>query len=132
MKKITFIAALALVAFAGTTTYAQQAKPQQLQAVSPDNDEDDDQIERFKDKLNLTPEQKTQIKAIRDKRAAEKNDLKAKLKALRDAEREEIKAILTEEQRALIKEKKESRELNYHQIKGKRPVPSEKPTQKPE
>jgi Spy/CpxP family protein refolding chaperone len=123
MKKITFIAALALVAFAGTTTYAQQAKPQQLQAVSSDNDEDDDQIERFKDKLNLTPEQKTQIKAIRDKRAAEKNDLKAKLKALRDAEREEIKAILTEEQRALIKEKKE---MKHEQIKGSRPAPKHK------
>jgi Spy/CpxP family protein refolding chaperone len=123
MKKITFIAALALFAFAGTTAYAQAPQPQQLQAVNPDNDEDDDQIERFKDKLNLTPEQKIQIKAIREKRAAEKNDLKAKLKAIKDAEREEIKAILTEEQRALIKEKKE---MKHEQIKGSRPAPKHK------
>jgi Spy/CpxP family protein refolding chaperone len=123
MKKITFIAAVALFAFAGTTAYAQAPKPQQLHAVNPDNDEDDDQIERFKDKLNLTPEQKTQIKAIREKRAAEKNDLKAKLKAIRTAEREEINAILTEEQRALIKEKKETK---HEQIKGSRPTPKHK------
>lgn len=123
MKKITFIAALALFAFAGTTAYAQAPHPQQLHAVSPDNDEDDDQIERFKDKLNLTPEQKTQIKAIREKRAAERNDLKAKLKAIKTAEREEINAILTDEQRALIKEKKETK---HEQIKGSRPAPKHK------
>lgn len=123
MKKITFIAALAFVAFAGTTAYAQAPQPQQLQAVNPDNDEDDDQIERFKDKLNLTPEQKTQIKAIRDKRAAERNELKAKLKAIKTAEREEINAILTDEQRALIKEKKETK---HEQIKGSRPAPKHK------
>lgn len=123
MKKITFIAALALFAFAGTTAYAQAPQPQQLHAVSPEHDEDDDQIERFKDQLKLTPEQKTQIKAIRDKRATERNDLKAKLKAIKTAEREEINAILTDEQRALIKEKKE---MKHEQFKGSRPAPKHK------
>ncbi len=126
-KKTILISAIAALSLNGYTAFAQAHQPKQLHQVNPINEEDTDHVERFKDQLNLTQEQKIQIKAIREKRAAEKADLKNKLKALREAERTEIDAVLTEEQRALLKEKKEAKEFKHHELKGKRPVPTQKP-----
>jgi Spy/CpxP family protein refolding chaperone len=117
MKRISIIA-LVLFTFATTITVnAQTAKNQKtLQHVQPDDD--DDPIEKFKDQLKLTTEQQAKIKDIKQKRAAEKKELMAKLKAIRNAEREEINAILTDEQRALIKEKKAAKQTDAKE-KGK-------------
>ena len=117
MKRISIIA-LVLFTFATTITVnAQTAKNQKtLQHVQPDGD--DDPIEKFKDQLKLTTEQQAKIKDIKQKRAAEKKELMAKLKAIRNAEREEINAILTDEQRALIKEKKAAKQTDAKE-KGK-------------
>lgn len=125
-KKTVLITAIAALTLNGFSAFAQAHQPKQLHHVKPINDEDNDSVERFKDQLNLSEEQKNQIKAIREKRAAEKADLKNKLKELRLAERTEIDAVLTEEQRALLKEKKEAKEFKHHELKGKRPI------QKPE
>lgn len=125
-KKTVLITAIAALTLNGFSAFAQAHQPKLLHHVKPINDEDNDSVERFKDQLNLTEDQKNQIKAIREKRAAEKADLKNKLKELRLAERTEIDAVLTEEQRALLKEKKEAKEFKHHELKGKRPI------QKPE
>ena len=125
MKNLKIVAIVALFAIAtGVSAQDKMERPMKLQVNEHHNqDEDDDQIEKFKDQLNLTEEQKTQIKEIRGKRAAEKKELKTKLKDIRVAERVEINQILTEEQRALIKEKKE---MKHEKFKGKKEFHREK------
>ncbi|MCB9360161.1 MAG: Spy/CpxP family protein refolding chaperone [Flavobacteriales bacterium] len=117
MKNLKSIAIVALF-IAATSVSAQDKmnKPTNLQVDK--QHQEDDHLEKFKDQLNLTPEQKAKIKAIRAKRFAEKTELKKKLKDLRVAERIEINSVLTDEQRALVKEKKE---MKHENIKKKRP-----------
>ncbi|TXB65137.1 hypothetical protein FRY74_06835 [Vicingus serpentipes] len=125
MKNLKIVAIVALFAIAtGVSAQDKMERPMKLQVNENHNqDEDDDQIERFKDQLNLTEEQKAQIKEIRGKRAAEKKELKTKLKDIRVAERVEINQILTEEQRALIKEKKQ---MKHEKFKGRKEFHREK------
>jgi Spy/CpxP family protein refolding chaperone len=125
MKNLKIVAIVALFAIAtGVSAQDKMERPMKLQVNEHHNqDEDDDQIEKFKDQLNLTEEQKAQIKEIRGKRAAEKKELKTKLKDIRVAERVEINQILTEEQRALIKEKKQ---MKHEKFKGKKEFHREK------
>jgi Spy/CpxP family protein refolding chaperone len=106
MKNLKLVAVAVFFAVV-TSVNAQDKmnKPSNLQVN--EQHQEDDHIEKFKDQLNLTPEQKAQIKEIRGKREAEKTELKMKLKKLRVAERLEINSILTEEQQGLIKEKKQ-------------------------
>ena len=124
MKNLKILAIVALFAIAtGVSAQDKMKRPIKLQVNEHHNHDEDDQIEKFKDQLNLTEEQKAQIKEIRGKRAAEKKELKTKLKDIRVAERVEINQILTEEQRALIKEKKE---MKHEKFKGKKQFHREK------
>lgn len=108
MKNLKIVAIVTLFAIAtGVNAQDKIEKPIKPQVNEHHSQEEDDQIEKFKDQLNLTPEQKEQIKAIRAKRFDEKTELKMKLKELRVAERLEINSILTDEQQGLIKERKE-------------------------
>ncbi len=62
-----------------------------------------DKFEHFKKEMDLTDAQVLKIKAIKDKYAAEKADLKSKLDELREKEIEEIDKIFTPEQKAKLK-----------------------------
>ncbi|MBW7868373.1 MAG: hypothetical protein H3C31_08640 [Brumimicrobium sp.] len=60
--------------------------------------------QQIKEQLNLTDEQVTKIQSIKEKRAAEKKELQKKIRELNMAEREEINQVLTDEQKAKLKE----------------------------
>lgn len=115
MKKLKSIAIVTL--FIVATSVSAQDNLNKPSALQVDEQlQEDNRIEKYKDQLNLTPEQKAQIKQIRAKRFDEKAELKKKLKDLRVAERIEINSILTTKQQAIIKEKKE---LKSESFKGR-------------
>jgi periplasmic protein CpxP/Spy len=62
-----------------------------------------EKFEHFKKEMDLTDAQVLKIKAIKDRYAAEKADLKNKLDELREKEIEEIDRIFTPEQKAKLK-----------------------------
>jgi len=104
MKTINSL--LLAFAFAGST-YAQStqvAKPAvaKKQKISVEQRQDN-RLEKMKTELGLTDAQSTQIKTIIDKRAAEIQSLKKQLRDLKMAERKEIGAVLTEEQKEKLK-----------------------------
>lgn len=63
----------------------------------------EEKFEQFKKEMDLTDAQVLKIKAIKDKYATDKNDLKRKLNELREKELAEIDKIYTPEQKAKLK-----------------------------
>lgn len=120
-KLVVAVAGIAISTVVSAQDKTNTSKP--LTTVESVDNEDDNHVEKFKDQLNLTPEQKAKIKEIRGKREIEKMELKLRLKELRVAERLEINSILTEEQQGLIKEKTE---MKHKKFEGKRPVRKDK------
>ena len=64
----------------------------------------EEKFEQFKKEMDLSDTQVLKIKAIRDKYAAEKNELKRKLNELREKELAEIDRLYTPEQKAKLKQ----------------------------
>lgn len=67
------------------------------------NQSHDERLEQFKKEMDLTDSQVLKIKAIKDKYAPEKKELKRKLQELKEREIEEIDRIYTPEQKAKLK-----------------------------
>lgn len=67
------------------------------------NQSHDEKFEQFKKEMDLTDGQVLKIKAIKDKYAPEKKELKRKLQEVKEREIEEIDRIYTPEQKAKLK-----------------------------
>ena len=67
------------------------------------NQSNENKFEQFKREMDLTDAQVLRIKAIKDKYAQEKKELKAKMDELRNKELEEIDRLYSPEQKAKLK-----------------------------
>lgn len=72
-----------------------------IQAQTNQNKES--KLEQFKREMDLSDAQVLKIKAIKDKYAQEKKELKARLEEIRKKELEEIDRLYTPEQKAKLK-----------------------------
>lgn len=100
MKNLKMILAATLIVAGTTMVNAQDAKKGSDHAhkAHTPNLKKGKELKKMKEELQLSEEQITQIKAIKEKRTEEKRALKIKLYELEKAEKEEIKTVLTEEQ----------------------------------
>lgn len=99
MKKVTI-----LLAFGGLlmcpNMYAQQENKVSKTKVEAHHEKSDKEMAK---ELNLTAEQKKEMKIIKEKYADKEQSLQQELKALRQAKREEMKAVLTPQQQEKAK-----------------------------
>lgn len=74
---------------------------------------------RLEEELNLTDEQKEQVKALRAKEAEEAKPLMDQLGEIHKKYKEEFKSILTEEQQKQLGEIKAKRQARHHLMQQK-------------
>ena len=72
-------------------------------SMAQTNKSNAEKFENFKREMDLTDAQVLKIKAIKDKYAAEKQELKNRLNEIRLKELEEIDRLYTQEQKAKLK-----------------------------
>lgn len=106
MKNLKLIALATIFTFTGIIAANAQDATQQKSIKKEFHKTDAEKLEKMKAELNLTDEQVEKIKAIHKKNEAEKAAHKDKLKEINEAEKEEIKTVLTEEQKAILRAKR--------------------------
>ncbi|MBW6483645.1 MAG: Spy/CpxP family protein refolding chaperone [Vicingaceae bacterium] len=107
MKNLKLIALATIFSFTGIIAANAQDATQPKPIKKEFHKNNAERMEKMKAELNLTDEQVEKIKAIHEKNDAEKAAHKDKLKEINQAEHEEIKTVLTEEQKAILRAKRE-------------------------
>ncbi|MGM0477716.1 MAG: hypothetical protein ACQERC_00715 [Bacteroidota bacterium] len=116
MKKVTVLLTFGLL-LALSSAYAQQEKAAEKSNVKAQQEKN--KAEKGED-LNLSPEQKKELKAINEKYAEKERALQNELKALRQAKREEMKSVLTPEQQKKAATARKKRIQRHKMRKQKR------------
>jgi Spy/CpxP family protein refolding chaperone len=137
MKKYRFFASLTLTALLalGTLAWAQDSTPSggQSNATSgtgtAENDPAENRVRHIADQLNLTPEQRDQIRpivkqeaeqiqAVRNDNSLTPEQKQAKLREIHQTFRPQIAKVLTPEQKQKFKEMKEEGREHHRGMRG--------------
>jgi len=92
MKKFILVTLLGVGCV--TTNLNAQEKKERI----PQEDHMEMRMKKMEKHLELTPEQSKQLRQIHHKHAAKKTELRGELKKLHEAEKSELKQVLSEEQ----------------------------------
>jgi Spy/CpxP family protein refolding chaperone len=103
VKKIFAVLVIIMFSSYNTSVFAQNKD------IDDDDDAKMEKIENMKEALKLSDEQIEKIKIIREQRNIEKKEIKRQLREVNKAEKKEIEALLTEDQKTILKEKREDR-----------------------
>lgn len=116
MKKVTVFLTFGLL-LSFSHAYTQQGKAAEKSHVETQQKQHKSEK---KEGLNLSTEQKTELKAINEKYAEKERALQNELKALRQAKREEMKSVLTPEQQKKAATARKKRIQRHKMRKQKR------------
>lgn len=123
VKNIMLITLIGLAALLSTTAFGQKHHPHHrhhhngILSMTEELDLTDEQVEQI---TAIQEKYKEQIQAIKEKNTADKEELHHELKALFQAQSEEVHALLTEQQMAILDEKKAEREKARAEMKERR------------
>lgn len=127
MKNLKYLSFVLMTVIGLGTLHAQEKS---LTEVNRDAKKQEitktDRSKKMHQALDLSEAQTAEIKEIRAKRAAEKSQLKNELKQLNQAERDEIQAIYTPEQKEKLQAMKKDRNKGIKAHKGKRTMQHKK------
>lgn len=127
MKNLKYLSFVLMAVIGLGTLHAQEKS---LTEVNRDAKKQEitktDRSKKMHQALDLSEAQTAEIKEIRAKRAAEKSQLKNELKQLNQAERDEIQAIYTPEQKEKLQAMKKDRNKGKKAHKGKRTMQHKK------
>lgn len=85
-----------------------------------DSDAKNHHLEHMSKKLQLTETQQTQVKAVFDKNASQREALRESMRNLRQSTNKEIRAILTPEQQQKFDKMKQKRKDKHDHKKSKK------------
>lgn len=127
MKNLKYVSFVLMLFIGVGSIQAQQKELVKKDKVAKNqNFKKTDRKKKMQKELNMTPEQIKKIEDIRAKRADEKVKLRKEMKELNEAERNEIQAVYTPEQKEKMKELRQTRKESMKEHRGKKKMQHKK------